>query len=459
MAVALDPAWLRTPLGPSADAEALLPELTAIFRRSERKGPLLLGLEQEKVSYRLDDGGPVPYFGKHGIHRLLLELCARFGWQPEYTEGFLLSLSRGAAKITLEPGGQVELSGSPLTDLLQVQRELTEHIDEVVSIGDDLGIGFSTLGFHPLRNPDDIEFVPKPRYPIMRRYFRSAGTRGRYMMANTATVQVNLDFASEADALEKIRAGQRASPYVTAIFANAPFEHGKDTGWASRRYFTWLDVDNTRAGLLPFLERDDAGYETYARWGLQAPMFGIHRDDLFIPAPPISFQAFLTAGYAGAQPNQEDWYDHLGTLFPEVRIKRTIELRGADSGGIAHSLAVAGMWRGLLDDPDTRRRLLCELPPLDALPEAGGPRALQRIVAERGLQGVFGGERIIDVAARLVVLARRGLYALSDPLAGSVLDPVMAALDDGLTPAALLSRQLGKKTGKALLDATRYSRR
>lgn len=455
MAAPLDADWLDSRLAPPDD-HVSASALTEIFRRSERSGPRLIGLEHEKVSYRLSDGGPVPYYGKNSIHALLLELCARFDWEPEYTEGFLLSLKKGHAKVTLEPGGQVELSGSPLHDLQAAKHELAQHIDEVVQVGDDLGIGFSTLAFHPLRDPNTIEFVPKPRYPLMRRYFARSGTRGRYMMANTATVQVNLDFASEQDAIEKMRAAQRASPYVTALFANSPFEHGKDTGFASRRYFTWLDVDNTRAGLLAFIERENAGYADYVRWGLQAPMFGIHRGDVFIPAPPISFRTFLTAGYSGALPNQEDWFDHLGSLFPEVRLKRTIELRGGDSGSLEHSLALAGIWRGLLDDPETRRRLLAELPPIDALSQAGGPVALQRIVALKGLDGEFDGRRIIDVAARLVSLANEGLFSLGDPLADTVLEPVSVALDEGLSPAALLRRQLLGKQGKSLLDATRY---
>jgi glutamate--cysteine ligase len=450
MAAPLKSDWLHSRL--HTDNQSAL---TDIFRRSERSGPLLLGLEHEKVSYRLSDGGPVPYFGRNGIHHFLLELCARFGWEPEYTEGFLLSLTRGGAKVTLEPGGQVELSGSPLADLADVKAELEAHIIEVLDVGADLGIGFSTLGFHPLRDPDDIEFVPKPRYPLMRNYFKRAGTRGRFMMANTATVQVNLDFANEQDAMEKMRAGQRASPYVSAIFANSPFELGKNTGWASRRYFTWLDVDNTRAGLLHFIERENAGYDDYVAWGLKAPMFGIHRDDVFIPAPPIAFEEFLTSGYAGALANQEDWFDHLGTLFPETRIKRTVELRGADSGNVEHSLAVAGIWRGLLDDPFTRARVLAELPPIDALGQ-GGPRSLQREVAEKGLDGHFGGLAVMDVALQLVALAKQGLYSLGDSLASSVLDPVEEALNEGLSPAALLVKQIGNKHGRAILDATAY---
>ncbi len=443
MSAPLNRAWLASRL--SRDR---LPE---IFRKSERPGPGLIGLEHEKISFRLQDGGPVPYFGPNGIHRLMLELCTRFGWEPEHTEGFLLSLKRGDAHITLEPGGQVELSGSPLGSLRQVKRELAQHLAEVSDAGLALGIGLSELGMHPLRDPRVTEFVPKPRYPIMRRYFQSSGGRGAFMMAATATVQVNLDFSSEAEAMEKLRAAQLASPFISAVFANSPYELGRDTGQQSRRYATWLDVDPARQGLLAFLYRENASYDDYVAWALAAPMFGVHRGDEFLATPIVPFEQFLDLRGGGPlSPVMEDWYDHLGTLYPETRLKRTIELRGADSGGLDHAIAVAAVWRGLLDHAPARRHVI------GLVPEPASPRTLQADIAARGLYAEHAGARAIDWASEIVRTAKAGLYALGDDLAGSALGPAEEGICEGMSPADLWRKRLGKaKNPIELLTGTR----
>jgi glutamate--cysteine ligase len=441
--------WLQQPLQPQS-----ISDLSQLFKRSQRNGPGLIGLEHEKVSFSLRDGGPVPYFGPNGVHRLLLELCARFGWEPEHTEGYLLSLKRGAAHITLEPGGQVELSGSPFPALAHVRDELREHLQEVSEAGAAIGIGLSELGMHPLRNPFDIAFIPKPRYSVMRRYFQQSGARGLYMMGNTATVQVNLDFQDEAEAMEKMRAGQLASPFVSALFSNSPFEHGQDTGFQSRRYFTWLDVDRTRQGLVPQFYEEDASYDAYVKWALRAPMFGVHRDHVFVPTSQIPFGSFVRDGLPGLAPNNEDWFDHLGTLYPETRLKRTIELRGQDSGGLDHAMAVAGIWRGLLDHAPSRRAIIA------AIPAPSDPRALQLEIARRGLSAEFAGVRALDWAWEVVRAAKRGLYALGDSLADTVLEPAEEALCEGIAPADLWRARLARvHTPADLLFGTRYPRK
>lgn len=427
-------------------------QLDAIFRRAERpRAKHLIGLEQEKVSYRLEDGGPVPYGGPRGIHRLLLELCARFDWQPEHTEGYLLSLARGRAHITLEPGGQLELSGSPWPTVAECEQELAGHLREALEVGRALGIGFSTLGMHPARDPRDIEFIPKPRYRVMRRYFQTSGTRGLYMMGATATTQVNLDFSSEAEAMEKMRAAQLASPYISALFGNSPFEHGRLTPYASRRYFTWLDVDGKRQGMLDALYHPDASYADYIRWALAAPMFGVHRDGEFRPMPPLPFSEYLDHGFGALDPITEDWFDHLGTLYPEVRLKRTIELRGQDSGNLEHSTAIAALWRGLIDDPTARRKLI------DLLPVPRDWRAFVHAVAKDGLRATDAdGASALEVAHTLAKIAHSGLRALDEPAADSALEPVWVALDEGLSPADLLRKQLSGQHDAQLLFATAY---
>lgn len=405
-------------------------QLTEIFKQAERQREVpLIGIEHEKISYRLQDGGPVPYRGPQSIHALLMRLCTIGQWQPYYVEGNILAATKARSQVTLEPGGQVELSGTPFASVADVRCELEKHMREIISVGESLGIGFSSLGFHPLREPDDIEFVPKPRYPLMRRYFKRTGTRGRYMMANTATVQVNHDFASEAEAVEKFRVAQLISPYLAAIFANSPFEHGKLTEWQSRRYFTWLDVDPSRSGLLPFAYRDDFSYDAYVQWALAAPVFGIVRDGLFMAMGDITFGDFLDQGYEGQHAVHADWEDHLGTLFPEVRLKRTIEVRSVDSGSLPHAIAVVAACRGLLDVPSSRRIILSDFAAPKRITE------FQREVAKSGVNACTESGPILDRCRTLARLAQQGLYQLGDPAASDALLPVFDALADGCCPA------------------------
>lgn len=405
-------------------------QLKDLFRQSETSRPIpLLGLEHEKITYRLSDGGPVPYSGPQSIRALLMRLCTVDGWSPYYVEGNILAATKSRSQVTLEPGGQVELSGSPMSSVAEVRAELFRHMGTVIALGQELGIGFSSLGFHPTRHPDDVEFVPKPRYPLMRRYFKKTGTRGKYMMGNTATVQVNHDFASEEEAVEKFRVAQLISPYLAAMFANSPFEHGELTEWQSRRYFTWLDVDASRSGLLPFAYRDDFSYDAYVQWALKAPVFGIVRDEQFMAMGDITFGDFLQGGYEGQFAHHADWEDHLGTLFPEVRLKKTIEVRSVDSGSSAHAVAVVAMCRGLLDVKASRRTILSDM----AAPRA--IREFQRDVAHYGVNARDANGPILERCRFLAKLAQQGLYAFADPAADDALLPVFEALEEGSCPA------------------------
>lgn len=406
-------------------------KLTEIFERScKTNGSSLIGIEHEKVSYRLSDGGPVPFRGANSIEALLQGFCARYGWEPTLVEGAVLAATSPGAlsQITLEPGGQVELSGSPLANVAAVKSELDKHLSDLLAVATPLDIGFSSLGFHPARRPIDITFVPKPRYRVMREYFGHTGTRGLHMMACTATVQFNHDFTSEAEAMEKLRVGQLVSPYVSALFCNSPFEEGTLTEWRSRRYFTWLDVDPIRCGLLGFAYREDASFADYAAWALAAPLYGIVRAGHFMPIVRQTFAEYMERGFEGHHATQADWIDHLGTLYPEVRLKRTIEMRGVDSGTLPHVYAATALCRGLIDDATSRREIAA------TFKRPHDPLALQRAVAHDGVLARDDEGPILAKCRFLIELAARGLARLGDG-AAALLDPAREAAARGACPA------------------------
>lgn len=428
--------------------------LTEIFHRScKADGASLIGIEHEKVSYRLSDGGPVPFRGKNSIEALLQAFCARYGWVPTLVEGAVLAATSPSqtSQITLEPGGQVELSGSPLHTVGEIAQELEQHLADLIAVASPLGIGFSSLGFHPSRRPEDVTFVPKPRYRVMREYFGHTGTRGLHMMACTATVQFNHDFKNEAEAMEKLRVGQLVSPYVSALFCNSPFEEGELSEWQSRRYFTWLDVDPIRCGLLGFAYRSDASFDDYAAWALAAPLYGIVRDGHFVQIVTQTFAQYLQRGFEGHHATQGDWIDHLGTLYPEVRLKRTIEMRGVDSGTLPHCMAATALCRGLLDDATSRREIAATF----ARPH--DPLALQRAVAHDALLARDDEGPILGKCRWLVELASQGLKRLGETDT-QALDPAREAAERGVCPADEWRETAGASTLSPLqiLNKSRY---
>ena len=281
----------------------------------------------------------------------------RFGWDPVTEKGNIIALRRkdcpkGGA-ISLEPGGQLELSGAPLETVHQTQEELRQHLVEVGEVGRELGIGFLGLGFSPKWTLAETPVMPKERYRIMTRYMPKRGTRGLDMMFRTATVQVNLDFGSEADMVEKLRVGLALQPVATALFANSPFTEGKPNGFQSYRAEIWRDTDPDRTGLLPFAFEDGMGFERYVDYALDVPMYFVYRDERYIDVAGASFRDFLEgklAALPGVRPTLDDWADHLTTLFPDVRLKRFLEMRGADAGSFAQLSALPALWVGLLYD-------------------------------------------------------------------------------------------------------------
>ncbi|MBN9247889.1 MAG: glutamate--cysteine ligase [Hyphomicrobium sp.] len=318
-----------------------------------------IGTEHEKFVFRTVTLDPVPYGGNDGIRALMEELIRRYGWLPIKEGENIIALKRPDGEkggtISLEPGGQFELSGAPLETLHETAAETDEHLREVLDVGEDLAIGFLGVGFSPKWRLDQIPHMPKKRYQVMTRYMPTVGSRGLDMMYRTATVQVNLDFSSEADMVKKLRVSLALQPIATALFASSPFTEGRPNGFQSMRSQVWLDTDKRRTGMLPFVFEDGMGYERYVDYALDVPMYFVYRDGNYIDVAGSSFRDFLAGrlpGLPGQLPTVDDWSDHLTTLFPEVRLKRFLEMLGADGGRWGTITALSAFWAGILYDED-----------------------------------------------------------------------------------------------------------
>jgi glutamate--cysteine ligase len=297
-----------------------------------------IGTEHEKFGYRQSDLMPLPYDAPAASPRSrpCLRGCAtRFGWTPVLEAGHIIGLERNGANVSLEPGGQLELSGAPLETIHQTCDEVNQHLAEVKTIADKMGAGFIGLGAAPIWRQDQMPMMPKGRYRLMTDYMGRVGTLGTQMMYRTCTVQVNLDFASEADMVQKLRVALALQPVANALFANSPFLDGKPNGWKSWRAHIWQNLDNARTGMLPFAFQDGMGYEAWVDYVLDVPMYFVYRDGKYIDALGQSFRDFLNGrlpALPGEVPTLSDWADHLTTVFPEARVKKFIEMRGADGG-------------------------------------------------------------------------------------------------------------------------------
>jgi glutamate--cysteine ligase len=311
-----------------------------------------IGTEHEKFAYRLDDLRPLPHGGEISITTLLQGL-QRFGWQPVYENDQLIALRQGDAAITLEPGGQLELSGAPLENVHQTCEEVNQHLHQVKEVAGEIDVGMLGLGFQPKWPRAQIPWMPKGRYAIMRDYMPTRGRLGLDMMLRSCTAQVNLDFASEQDMVKKFRVGLALQPIVVSLFANSPFADGKPTGYLSYRSYAWTDTDPDRCGVPPFVFDSSMGFERYVAYALNVPMYFVYRDGRYINAAGQSFRDFLAGrlpALPGERPTLADWADHLSTLFPEVRMKRFLEMRGADGGPWKRLCALPALWAGLLYD-------------------------------------------------------------------------------------------------------------
>ncbi|AKT43172.1 glutamate--cysteine ligase [Chondromyces crocatus] len=381
--------------------------LTPFFEAMKPEEFHRIGAEAEKFGVDSTTGAALPYDGARSVVTVLEALIERHGWspEPEVPGGPLLALHRGGASVTLEPGGQLELSGAPLENVHQICLEMSGHLAELRDISAELNLIWLGIGFHPLARQEDLTWVPKGRYPIMRSYLPTRGQYGHDMMRRTCTVQANFDYASEEKAMRALRVSLRLSPLVTAMFANSPFYEGKAWGGRSYRARVWLDVDPSRQGLIQRVLEGGRGFVDYVEWALDAPMFLIKRDGHVIDNTSQTFRQFMAQGHRGYRATRTDWETHLNSMFPEVRLKRTIEVRGADSLPTNLICALPALWAGILYDERA-------LDAADAFSESftyDELMALRPAIAEQALTATFRGEKLAVYAERLLDIASGGL--------------------------------------------------
>ncbi len=413
-----------------------------------------IGTEHEKFGYCRDSLRPLPYDGPRSIRAMLEGLRDRFGWDPVEEAGNIIGLTRDGANVSLEPGGQLELSGAPLESIHQTCDEVNAHLREVKAVADTIGAAFIGLGAAPVWRHDEMPMMPKGRYRLMTRYMGEVGTHGTQMMYRTCTVQVNLDFASEADMVQKLRVALALQPVATALFANSPFFEGRPNGHKSWRSRIWRDLDADRTGMLPFVFEDGFGFERYVDYALDVPMYFVYRDGVYIDALGQSFRDFLEGklpALPGEVPTLSDWADHLTTIFPEARIKKYIEMRGADGGPWRRLCALPALWVGLVYDQGALDAAwdLCK----DWNSETR--EALRVAASVEGLQASVGRIRLHDLAREAVAIAEAGLKARARPGAGGLLpdethflNALKETIETGRTPAdELLERYHGDWEG------------
>ena len=369
-----------------------------------------IGTEHEKFVYRKADHRAPSYDEPGGI-RDLLDGLTEFGWKPVVEDGHVIALSGADGAVSLEPAGQLELSGAPLENLHQTCAETGRHLVQAKTIGDRLGLGYLGLGLWPDKTRAELPVMPKGRYAIMLRHMPRVGTMGLDMMLRTCTIQVNLDYASEADMVQKFRVGLALQPLATALFANSPFLEGKPNGFLSYRSHIWSDTDPARTGMLPFVFEDGFGYERYVDYMLDVPMYFVFREGKYIDAAGQSFRDFLDGrlpALPGEKPRQSDWTDHMSTAFPEVRLKSFLEMRGADGGPWNRICALPAFWVGLLYDQGALDAAWALVKGWDI----EGRERLRAEVPRLGLDAPLpGGGTLRDIAGIVLDIARSGLVA------------------------------------------------
>jgi glutamate--cysteine ligase len=374
------------------------------------RGSWRLGTEHEKVPFYKADNSPVPYEGGQGIRAVLEDLQERTGWSPIMEDDHPIGLAdeEGGGAISLEPGGQFELSGAPLETLHDTARETAQHLADAKAVGERLGISFLTLGMSPLWTRAQTPVMPKARYRIMANYMPKVGSMGLDMMFRTATVQVNMDYASEADMVKKLRVSLALQPVATAIFANSPFTDGKPNGFLSKRSEIWRDTDRNRSGMLAFAFEDGFGYERYVDWVLDVPMYFVKRGSIYHDVTGSSFRDLFAGRHPqvpGERATRSDWANHVSTVFPEVRLKRYLEMRGADVGNLEHIVALSAFWTGLLYD-DAALDGAWDLVKNWSTEER---EQLRADVPKLALKATIAGRSVQEVARDALALAHAGL--------------------------------------------------
>jgi glutamate--cysteine ligase len=418
----------------------------ALSKGIKPKDQWRVGAEHEKFGFDKSTLRRPTYEGANGI-RAMLEGLQRFGWSPVEEGGHVIALERKntegfTASISLEPGGQFELSGAPLKDIHDICSETGQHLMEVKQVADQLNLGFLGAGFDPLWRREDVPVMPKGRYDIMRAYMPKVGNLGLDMMLRTCTIQANLDFDSEADMVLKFRTSLALQPIATALFACSPFTEGRPNGFLSARANVWTDTDPDRTGMLGFVFEDGFGFETYVNYALDTPMYFVKRDGRYIDASGQSFRDFMDGrlpALPGEKPNKKDWADHLTTLFPEVRLKQYLEMRGADGGPWSRICALPALWVGIFYDAPSLAAAwdLCK----DW--DIADHERLRRDVTKLGLRAEVAGRSVRDVAVDMVAIAKQGLKNRAR-FSGGMVDErgYLAELEDiadsGVTPAERL---------------------
>jgi glutamate--cysteine ligase len=370
-----------------------------------------IGTEHEKFAFFRADNSPVPYFGEASISALLNGMGDKLGWEPIIDAGHIIGLAEpsGMGAISIEPGGQFELSGAPLETIHETCKESNQHLATVREIAEPMGIRFLGIGGSPKWTLAETPVMPKSRYDIMSRYMPKVGTKGLDMMYRTCTIQVNLDFSSEADMRKKMRVSMKLQSLATALFASSPFTEGKPNGLVSWRGDIWRDTDNRRSGLLDFTLRDDFSFEHYVEWALDVPMYFVVRDGHYHDCTHVTFRQFMNGALKGEiadwEPTMGDWTNHLSTLFPDVRLKRFLEMRGADGGPWRRICALPAFWVGLLYDD-------AALDAADTLTKDWTHEsliALRNDVPVRGLKAELDGHGLYGIAREVVEISRAGL--------------------------------------------------
>jgi glutamate--cysteine ligase len=394
-----------------------------------------VGLEWEKEAVS-SDGCRLPFDGEHGIESLLYGLSQDFGWQQEHEQGRLIALSRDAESITLEPGGQVEYATPPRRRLVDIEIDVRRHLGELQTVTDTWDAHLLETGFTPIQDCESIAVIPKGRYRIMDSYLRPRGQLAHEMMRGSTSVQVSFDYHSAQDCAQKLEATLGLTPVVTALLANSPLSKGRANDSLSYRTRCWQQTDPDRTGLLTLLKEGEYSFEAYLRWALSVPMMFMHREGQLVEAKGLTFGQWMEEGADGCWPGMDDFELHLTSLFPEVRLKKYIELRGADNGSLDHIMATAALWKGLLYD----RFALGDARELEGELRAGqtsSDEQLLDIALRDGLRGQFGGRSLQVWAAELVDIAAEGLMHQSPdgPAELAYLAPLQELVDTGLCPA------------------------
>ena len=432
-----------------ADAEPLSRDvlIAAMSKGMKPRDQWRIGAEHEKFGFDRSTLRRPAYDGPSGI-LAMLEGLTRFGWERVYEGDHVIALERTtpdglSSSISLEPGGQFELSGAPLKDVHEICNETGQHLMEVKQVADQLNLGFLGAGFDPMWRREDVPVMPKGRYDIMRAYMPKRGGLGLDMMLRTCTIQSNLDFESEADMVAKFRASLALQPIVTALFANSPFTEGKPNGFLTARANVWTDTDPDRTGMLDFVFQDGFGFERYADYALDVPMYFAKRDETYVDLSGRSFRTFMDTGFddvlPGERATRKDWNDHLTTLFPEVRLKSYLEMRGADGGPWSRICALQALWAGVLYDAPS----LAAAWDLVKDWAVEDHERLRRDVTRLGLKAEVAGRTVQDVARDMVHIAREGLKNRARFSGGMVdergyLSELEDIADSGVTPAERL---------------------